>query len=170
MLKKLRNSYGTPNKTYSNINTLTKSVYANFKTTKQNGYSFKLQIKYSEKKIYLCVSDKNGKLIEKDIYWDFEDIRSAIERKLNYFAFVKYDSKIIDKENFFKYTSMNCYKLKGIDSFFELLEKGLIRIYICLSIYRSDPKAGKAHDHGIVFEIKECNLLKLYDEYEFKNE
>lgn len=170
MLKRLRNNYGIPDKEYSNVNTLMKSIYSNIKTTVQSRYSFKLQIKYSEKKIYLCIYDVNEKLIEKDIYWDFEDIISATKRKLNYLAFVKYDSKLINKEKYFKYTNINFYKFKGIDTFFELLEKGLIRMYICLSIYKSGQKIGKEHDHGIRFEIKECDLLKLYDEYKIKNE
>lgn len=50
--------------------------------------------------------------------------------------------------------------------FFELLEKGIIRIHICLGVYKSGPKSGCEHDHGIRFDIKECNMLKLYDVYE----
>lgn len=166
MLKRLRNKYGIPDEKYSNVNTLMKSVFANMKTTTENGYSFKLEIKYSEKKIYLCAYDKNNHLIEKDIYWDFEDIISAIKRKLNYLALVKYDSKLINNQKYFKYVNMNFYKFKGIDTFFELIEKGLIRVYICLGVYKSGSKAGIEHDHGIRFDIKECDLLDLYNTYE----
>ncbi len=166
MLKKLRYNYGVPDKNYSDVKTLMKSVFANMKTTTENGYSFKLEIKYSEKKMYLYIYDKKQVLVDKSIYWDFEDIISAIKRKLNYLALVKYDSKLINNEKYFKYTNINFYMFKGIDTFFELIEKGLIRVYICLGVFKSGYKAGQEHDHGIRFEIKERDLLNLYDKYE----
>lgn len=169
MLKELRYKYGTPDKNYNDVNTLMKSVFANMKTTTEKGYSFKLEIKYSEKKMYLYIFNKNGILINKSIYWDFEDIISAIKRKLNYLALVKYDSKLINNQKYFKYNNINFYKFKGIDTFFELIEKGFIRIYICLGVYKSGFKAGLEHDHGIRFNIKECDLLKLYDKYDIKD-
>ena len=138
MLKRLRCNYGTPDKTYENVNTLMKSVFANMKTTTENGFSFQLKIKYDEKKMYLYIY---------------------------YLALVKYDSKLINTEKYFKYVNINFYKFKGIDTFFELIEKGLIRVYICLGVYKSGSKAGLEHDHGIRFDIKECDLLELYSEY-----
>lgn len=69
-------------------------------------------------------------------------------------------------QDYFKYSSISFYKFKGIETFFELVEKGIIRIYICLGVYKSGPKSGCEHDHGIRFDIKECNMLKLYDIYE----
>ncbi len=165
MLKRLRCNYGTPDKTYENVNTLMKSVFANMKTTTENGFSFQLKIKYDEKKMYLYIYNKSGILINKSLYWDFDDIISAIKRKLNYLALVKYDSKLINTEKYFKYVNINFYKFKGIDTFFELIEKGLIRVYICLGVYKSGSKAGLEHDHGIRFDIKECDLLELYGEY-----
>ncbi len=166
ILKELRYNYGMPDETYNDVNTLMKSVFAHMKTSTENGYSFKLEIKYSEKKIYLYIYDKNDILVNKNIYWDFEDIISAIKRKLNYLALIKYDSKLINNEKYFKYTNINFYKFKGVDTFFELIEKGLIRVYICLGVFKSGPKEGQEHDHGIRFEIKERDLLKLYDKYE----
>jgi len=168
MLKELRKNYGKPDKDFSCVNTLMKSVFANITTTTENGYSFRLQIKYSEQKIYLCVYDKDNVLVDKKLYWDFVDVITAIERKLNYLALVKYDSKIINRNKYFKYDSIKFYKFKGVDTFFELLEKGLIRIYICLGVYKSGTKIGLEHDHGMRFDIKECDLLNLYDEYDIK--
>lgn len=166
ILKELRHNYGVPDKNYSNVNILMKSVFAHMKTSTEGGYSFKLEIKHSEKKIYLYIYDSNDILIDKNIYWDFEDIISAIKRKLNYLALIKYNSKLIDNQKHFKYTNINFYKFKGVDTFFELIEKGIIRVYICLGVFKSGPKEGQEHDHGIRFEIKERDLLKLYDKYE----
>lgn len=107
-------------------------------------------------------------MINKSIYWDFEDIISVVKRKLNYLALVKYDSKLINNEKYFKYTNISFYKFKGVDKFFELIEKGFIRVYICLGVFKSGHKIGKEHDHGITFGIKECDLLKLYDMCDIK--
>lgn len=165
LMKELRNNYGTPDKDFSDVNTLMKSVFAHTKTLTKSGYLFKLEIKYDEKRIYLCVYDKGNMIIDKKLYWEFEDIISAVKRKLNYLALVKYDSKLINRKKYFKYDSIKFHKFKGIDRFFELLETGLIRIYVCLGVYKSGSKVGLEHDHGMRFDIKENDLLKLYEEY-----
>ena len=109
--------------------------------------------------------NKTNKLIDNNIYWDFDDITSAIERKLKILALIKSNRKTKNNIEYFHYQSINFYKLKSISTFLKLLEEGVIRIYICLGIYKSGPKKGQEHDHGINFGIKECNLLKLYDEF-----
>lgn len=164
-LKRLRNSYGYYDKTYKDKKILMKSVYANKKVMLDNGYSFELKIKYNIKRIYLYVYDKNNALIDNNIYWDFDEIINVIKRKLNILALIKSSKIIKNNLEYFHYNSINFYKFKSIDNFFKLLEDGIIRIYICLGIYKSGPKKGQEHDHGITFGIKECDLLKLYDKY-----
>lgn len=166
-LKNLRKKYGKRDVDFSNVNTLMKSVFANFKVYDENENSFQLEVNKNDKKVYLCIFDKEKQMIYKNIYWDFDEIISAINRKLNYLALVKYDKKRIYGHDYFKYSNITFYKFKGSKTFFELLEKGIIRIYICLGVYKSGPKAGCEHDHGVRFDIKECNMLKLYDIYNF---
>ena len=149
-LKRLRREYGKQDVNFSDVNVLMKSVFANFKVYDENNNSFQLEV--------------NRK--DKSIDWDFDEIIGAIKRKLNHLALVKYDKKRIYGQDYFKYSSISFYKFKGIETFFELIEKGIIRIYICLGVYKSGPKSGCEHDHGIRFDIKECNMLKLYDVYE----
>lgn len=165
-LKRLRNAYGNYNNDFKNVKTLIKSVFANKKTFLDTGYWIKLEIKYNEKRIYLLVHNKNNHLTEKKVYWDFDDVISMINRKLKALAIIKYRKKELGNTNYFKYEKINFYKLKDINTFFNLIEEGLIKIYICLSVYKSGPKIGRKHDHGVVFEIKEYDLLKLYDEYD----
>lgn len=112
------------------------------------------------------IYDENKNLIEEKIYWDFEDIIGVIKRKLNTLALVKSSKYLINNVEYFKYENIEFYKFKGIDTFFNLIEDGYIRIYINLGVYRSGSKKGKEHDYGVTFRIKECDLLKLYDKYE----
>lgn len=164
-LKRLRNNYGTPDENFKNINIFTKSVFANKKSYLKSGYALKLSIKQDEERIYLNVYDKSNNLIDNKIYWDFDDIISAINRKLKNLAIVKAKRKVMNKCEYFLFESIMFYKFKTIDAFFKFLKEGYIRIYFCLSVYKSGPKIGKEHDHGVIFGIKECDLLKLYDEY-----
>lgn len=165
-LKRLRNTYGKYDNDFKNIKTLNKSVFANKMSFIDTGFWMQLKIKYSEKRIYLLIYDRNGHLFEKNVYWDFDEIINMVNRKLKMLAIVKYRKKAIENTNYFRYEKINFYKLKNINTFFNLIEEGLIRIYICLSVYKSGPKIGTEHDHGVVFGIKEYDLLKLYDEYD----
>lgn len=165
-LKRLRREYGKQDVNFSDVNVLMKSVFANFKVYDENNNSFQLEVNRKDERIYLCIFNRKKQVFNKSIYWDFDEIIGAIKRKLNHLALVKYDKKRIYGQDYFKYSSISFYKFKGIETFFELVEKGIIRIYICLGVYKSGPKSGCEHDHGIRFDIKECNMLKLYDVYE----
>ncbi len=165
-LKKLRENYGYYDKDFPSVKVLTSSIFANICLKQKSNYFFKLYVKYCEKRLYLYIYDDKNNLVNKDIYWDFKDIIKTLKNKMFYLALVKYDTKIVNKIKYFNYTSINFYKFKGIDDFFNLLENGLIRVYICLGVYKSGNKIGLEHDHGICFEIKEYNLLKLYEKYE----
>lgn len=165
-IKRLRNNYGYYDTIYKDKKILMKSVYANKKVYLNNGYSFELKIKYNIKRIYLYIYDKTNKLIDNNMYWDFDDIKNVIQRKLKTLALIKYNKKIKNNLEYFLYDNIHLYKFKKIYTFLNLLEEGIIRIYICLGIYKSGPKKGQEHDHGIAFGIKECDLLKLYDKYD----
>ena len=163
-LKRIRESYGMPDKDFPSVKVLMKSFYTNMKVKAESGYSFKINVRYSEKRIYLYVYNKHNILVDKSVYWDFIDINDTLNRKLKYLSFVKYNSKLINGEKYFHYNEIKFYKFKGIDKFFEELENGNIRIYFCLGVYKSGFKKGLEHDHGVTFGIKESDLCKLYEE------
>lgn len=164
-LKRLRDTYGYPDSDFKNINRLTASIYGNKKSYLKNFYSFKLLVDYLEKKVFLCIYNPKNILIEKKIYWDFEDIITMINNKLLYLAIVKYRSIIKNSEKYFKYNSINFYKFKNISTFFDLVNNGVIKLSICLGVYKSGYKKGKEHDHGVTFSIREEDILKLYDKF-----
>ena len=135
-------------------------------------FYFQLEVNREFKKVYLKVYDLNEKLVEKDVYWDFDDIEEKLYRKLKFLALFKADSKKdhIDKCEYFKYVSVTFYKLKDFDTFLNLLEDGVIRLNFKLNIKTSENKIGQIHDHGTSFDILEQDIIKLYDELTLNND
>lgn len=161
-LKQIRNEYGYYDKEYPNKKILMKSLFVNQKIQINNNHYFELIINYDSNKIFLNIYDKNYALLDNKIYWDFDDINKTINRKIKKLALIFYDKMEKNGTRFYKYNEINFYAFNSLGCFYNLLEHGLIRIYICLGIYKSGRKKGLEHDYGVAFGIKEENLLKLY--------
>lgn len=84
---------------------------------------------------------------------------------MNILALVKAWPKRVDGNFYYRYYEINFYKLKGFETFLNLLNNKKIVLNIQLGVFKSGPKIGQEHNHGITFGIKECDLLELYDEY-----
>ena len=54
-------------------------------------------------------------------------------------------------------------KLRGFDSFIDLIDKGIIEITFKIGMHKFGNKVGKPYDHGTDFSIKVSNLDLLYD-------
>lgn len=161
-IDKLKDKFGYPDKILKNCKVLNKSFYCNMKVRVSN-YYFILKVNRSLKKIILKIIDLYGNLIEDEIYWNFKELEEKINRKLHFLAFVNACRKIDNKEEYFKYYKMDLYELKDFDTFIYLVEKGIIRITFKMSIFRTGPKCGLMHNHGTSFDIKEEDLLKLFN-------
>lgn len=166
-LKRIRNTYGINDYCFKDIKTLQSFLGATRKSVIISGYKLQLEIDYINEKLFLLIFDKNNCLIEKKIYWDFDDIIKTIERKLKTLAIVKFESKKTNGQNHFHYTNINYYNIKSTIVFFKLIELGKIKINIDLGVYRSGTKIGKEHDNGIFFYISYSDLLELYNEIIF---
>lgn len=164
-IERLQRLYGYPDTKLKNCNVLNNSVYCNKRTFIGVRYQFMLKINRNEEKIYLCVFDVHGNLIEKDVYWDFDILKEKLYRKLTVLALVKAHRKFVNGIEFFKYYNMTLYLLRDFDTFLSLIDQGLIRINFKIGVFKSGIRKGQIHDHGTSFSIKECDLLKLYDEY-----
>ena len=136
-------------------------------STLHSGYKFKLEIDYLKEKIYLLIFNKYNELIEKKIYWDFDDLIKMINKKLNILAIVNFKKQITNNITQFHYTKINYYNIKSSAVFFKLIEIGKIKINFDLGIYRSGPKIGKEHDNGVFFYIDNNNFFKLYNKIDF---
>lgn len=167
-IEQLKNKFGYPDKIIKNCKVLNKSFFCNIKVRVSN-YYFTLKVDRSLKKVILKIIDLYGNLIEDEIYWDFKEIEEKLNRKLHFLAFVNASRKITNKEEYFKYYKMDLYKLKDFDTFIYLLENGIIRITFKMSIFRTGLKCGQIHNHGTSFDIKEEDLLKLFNKIDSFN-
>lgn len=86
-------------------------------------------------------------------------------RKINVLAIINADYKKMGGIEYFKYSTIHFYRFKGIETFIDLLEKGLIRISFKVGVFREGKRFGQPHDRGTSFEIDEKNIAKLYDPY-----
>ena len=73
-LKRIRNTYGINDYCFKDIKTLQSFLGATRKSVIISGYKLQLEIDYINEKLFLLIFDKNNCLIEKKIYWDFDDI------------------------------------------------------------------------------------------------
>ena len=67
----------------------------------------------------------------------------------------------------YKYYKAGFYKLKNIDTFINLIEKGYISVTFRISVFKSGNRCGTPHNHGISFAISNEHLHLLYDEYKW---
>jgi len=166
-VERIKDKYGYPHRVLKQYKVLNNSVYGNIKNKIGNKFYFKLEVNRNLQKIFLLVYDLNYKLLEKEVYWDFDILKEKLDRKLSVLAFVKASSKksISDGIEYFKYDSMKIYSLKDFEAFINLLENGVIRLNFKLNIKTKGDKIGQIHDHGTSFDILEKYICLLYDEY-----
>lgn len=166
---RLKELYGYYDKELKNYKVLNTAAYCTRKVIINSKYQFKLNIDRNDKRIYLYVYDLKNNLIDKSSYWDFDTLEEKINRKLKILAIIKANKTIDNGCEYFKYRNMYMYKFKSFNNFIDLIENGKIRICFKVGLYKSGNKFGKTYDHGTGFEIKECNLLEMYDKIDINN-
>lgn len=164
-VERIKDTYGYPHSKFKEYKVLNNSVYCNKLNKIGQKYYFKLDVDRTQRKIYLLVYDKNKRLIERDVYWDFDILEEKLYRKLRILAIIKTYSKKDNDWEYFKYDSMNIYRLKNFEKFIQLIEEGMIRINFKLNIKTKRDKMGQIHDYGTSFDILEQDILKLYNVY-----
>lgn len=162
-VERLKNIYGYPDIRFKEYNVLNVSIYSKCKRKVGIKFYFELKVDKANKKIFLLIYDKYKKIIENEVYWDFDILEEKLYRKLKYLAYVKAIKKKINNKEYFKYYKMKIYRLKNFDTFINLIDEGIIRITLKIGIFRDEKKLGKIHDHGTSFCIQEEDLDKLYD-------
>ena len=123
-------------------------------------FKMKLDVNFSEKRIYLLVDD--NKNINKDVYWNFKDLSDGLNKLENLFS-VSAKSKIVDEETYFHYDSAKVFLNIDFDKFINELNSGNIQFDIRIGVHKSGPNYGKPHDHGSGFRVKKENLINLYN-------
>lgn len=162
-IERLRELYGYPDATLAQYKVLNVSLYANTFSKCLANFYFKLHVNRKQKKIFLLVYDSKKKLIENFVYWDFDIIEEKLYRKLKKLAFISVNKKVLNHKRLVWFSKIDFYKIKNFDTFLYLMEKGVIRICLKISVYKDENRLGKTHDRGTSFCIKHENLEKLYN-------
>lgn len=160
---RIKDLFGYPDSKLNKFKVLNGEVFCNKLTKIGNKFYFKLNIYKNKKRITLSIFDRQNHKIEENTYWDFDVLEEKLNRKLTYLALINADKKIVNGKNFFKYNTLSLYRLKGFDTFINLMENDFIKITFKLGVFRDKKRLGKIHDRGTAFSIKEQNINKLFD-------
>lgn len=158
----LVDKYGYPDVISKEKKVLNRSIYSG--TLRGSRYLFALKLDCRKQIVKLRILDNYLKLIEDEIYWTYYDLETKLYRKHRYLALVKATKKIINGSTYYKYHDIRFYKIRNFDSFIELIANGKIRVNFRIGIYRSGKREGTMHDRGTAFQIRESDLLQLFDE------
>lgn len=161
--KIIREEFSYPSKKNKDIAVFNGIIKAKSFTRIGNRYLFKLKVDRISNTVRLIVIDANFHLICDDISWSFDMLKDKLTRKLTYLAIISADRKFEHNSVFFRYQSIVFYQLKDFDTFISLIEDGTIKICFAIGTYKNGPNIGKTHDHGVMFEISEDDILKLYN-------
>lgn len=159
----LKDSYGYPDRKDRSHKVLNQSVYADKRTWVGSQFQFLLKLDKEVGKIFLCIFDAGGVLVEKEAYWDINIIREKIKRKLNYLALVEIETKIDNDIEYYKYNKIVFYKLKEFDSFMQLFESGRIRVNFKIGYFSSGPRINQTHNRGISFDVNVNYIEDLFE-------
>lgn len=162
-IERLKNMYGYPYKRDKKYKALYVDVYGNKLTYGGVKYQYKLDIDKIKEKVYLCVYDRYGNLLERKVYWTYKYLENKLLNKLSYLAIVNVWTNEKDGWNYFKYYKISFFKLKGFNIFLKLLEDGIIKIGLKIDIYLDENNYGKTYDHGCSFAIREKDIIKLFN-------
>ena len=139
------------------------SMFANSYNTYDNRLSFKLINDTEEEKIYIGVFNIDDKqLIDKTVFYSYQDIRNILRQKLKDLFYVSAERRYENDVEYFNFYKAEIYSNASFDKFLEMLDNGFIMYDIRIGSYGSGKNYGKAHDHGSGFRIKEEHIKDLY--------
>lgn len=160
-IKTLISKYGYSTKKNPLSKAIVGDVYANKDNMIGLYYIYRIKVDRNKRLIRLLISNYNGDFIDSSISWSFDYLKDKLYRKLKYLALVYAKSKFIDGEEYFLYNRIAFFKLRGFDSFLDLIENGKIHIqFNARSIYSNGKQ--KIHDHGTAFKIHERDVQLLF--------
>ncbi len=159
----MRENWGVYDKRYPTVKRFSTSIYAHKWSTVYKKNLLKLDVNKHEEKLYMLYADLNQNILDKNIYWTFDDIEVGANKLKNMFL-VNANVKTENNKNYFHYTDATILiDYLGHYRFIELLEEGLIRYDNRLGVYGAKTKnPGTPHNHGGGFRIDRKNIEKLF--------
>lgn len=144
-------------------------IFANTKTLFNNKYYFKLIIDREKERLLIRITDKKDKILEETVYWEFEDLKNIINKKIKKIILIEYAVKYVELNEFFRIKDVVIYEKVNFDKFLNELENGHIRLYIKVGVHTSGMYIGRTHDHGATFQITDKYLKDLFDTHMIEN-
>lgn len=158
----LKDKFGTPYDDNTELNKLHTAVSANSYNTYAGTYSFRLINDRENGRIHLAVYTLDHELIDKTVYYTYDDIKHILNRKLNNLFYAEAERRFENGDEYIRFTSAEIYSEPSFERFLEMVDNGDIRYNIRIGCYQSGEKYGKPYDHGSGFRIKEYNIRRLY--------
>lgn len=127
-------------------------------------YKMKLELNYTERKLYLRIFDLHDILLD-SVFWTFEVLEKA-SKKMKSLMLVLADTKIENNQQQYHYNKAEIYENFNFESFLKNIENGGIMFDIRIGVYNSGKNVGKTHDHRSGFRVKLENFKNLYETFE----
>ncbi len=159
----LTDNYGYPDKDYREFKVLKADIYANKYNKIGLKHYFKLAIDKINQKVILEIYDLNYKLLNNDIYWDFDSLKSRLSHKLKKLAIINVKYLYLNNTYQYYFSQIKFYKFKKLDNFIEAISDGFIAIKINTGIHKSGYKKGQFHDHGTTFKVASNDIEKIFE-------
>lgn len=159
----MRERFGEPDQKAEGL----KTVHTTFSALKFNTFfkrfGFKLEVNEEKRRIYILIKNLETDEIEDiEIYYEFDEIKNIIEKKLDYIAYIKTETKTENGKEFFNFKKAILLSDLTFDKFIQFIKEGLILYDIRIGVYRSGKLKGKTHDHGSGFRVLKNNLNKIF--------
>ena len=162
--KWISENYGYPDKDFKNVKVFKGNIFANSINRIGLRYRFKLDINRKEERIYLKIYDHEYKLINNDIFWDFDSLKEKLLRKDNKLAIFWYCKKNIEGSTYYYFYKMKYYELQSFEKFLDELENGTIFVTFKVGVNKSGKHIGEYTDHGTSFRISKENIRRIFYE------
>jgi|LakMenEpi03Aug12_release.lakeMendotaPanAssembly.Ray.scaffolds.fasta_scaffold214538_1 hypothetical protein len=159
----MRRTWGVPDANYKEVLCFRTTLRANRWSVVYKSYKFKVDVDRKKERVYLVKADLNENILDRTVYWSFEDIQNGTKKLQNLFL-VDALVKEVDQKQHFHYINATAFVdyLGNVD-FIELLEQGLISYDNRLGVHGpGTPLEGKPHNHGGGFRISKKHIDKLY--------
>jgi hypothetical protein len=154
----LRNEYGYSSSAYDNDEKVLHATLSADRYSPIQNTGLKLKVICDDMRISIASETR----IE-DIYWDRETLRKAFDKKYRgKFVFAKAESRGDRSTEQFRF--VEAYEVSGFsyDAMVDLLLDGKIYVDLRIGQYHGGKNAGKTHDHGTGFRIRECDEDLLF--------
>ena len=159
----MRERFGEPDQKAEGL----KTVHTTFSALKFNTFfkkfGFKLEVNEEKRRIYILIKNLETDKIEYiEIYYEFDEIKNIIEKKLDYIAYIKAETKTENGKELFNFKRAILLSGLTFEKFIQFIKEGLILYDIRIGVYRSGKLKGKTHDHGSGFRVLKNNLNKVF--------